>query len=161
MILLIQQRPHLHSRGAKREEFFNKFDSKLRSIPNLWRYKFDSKASLKCFCNKIEATHEASLVNSNRLFMFLLLGISDCQVILIEMLCFLLWYVVCVFNYYVYLVLVLIPKLDCNFLFWFRAFLLCHGMPLGIRVLHGVHLLCTFSVCIFLWALEACLWFPN
>ncbi|XP_038888338.1 uncharacterized protein LOC120078184 isoform X2 [Benincasa hispida] len=59
MVLLIQQRPHLHCTVAKREEFYDKFDSKLRHIPHLYNFKFNSKASLKCFCSKNETTHEA------------------------------------------------------------------------------------------------------
>lgn len=153
MILLIQQPPHLrHSTTAKWEQFFNNFDLKSRPIPHLWSFNFNSKASFKCFCSRNGTTHEAFQVNSKVFFMFLLFGISESQEILIQM-----------FNFVVraYMVLLLIPKFHCNFLFWIRVFLLCHGMPLGITILLGAQWLFTFSVSIFLWALEACLWFPN
>ncbi|XP_022147858.1 uncharacterized protein LOC111016695 [Momordica charantia] len=62
MILLIQQRPRLHPPGARPGEFIERLHSKIKlcPVPQLWRFSFDSKASLKCFCNKNETTHEAS-----------------------------------------------------------------------------------------------------
>ncbi|KAG7011969.1 hypothetical protein SDJN02_26877, partial [Cucurbita argyrosperma subsp. argyrosperma] len=57
MIVLIQELPQLHSTSAKREGFGY---SSLRSIPHQWNFKFNSKASWKCFCNKNETVHEAS-----------------------------------------------------------------------------------------------------
>ncbi|KAL0560494.1 hypothetical protein IC582_000899 [Cucumis melo] len=59
MILLIQHLPHLHSTVAKREQFYDKFYSKLRHFPHLCSFKFNSKAPLKCFCSKNQTTHEA------------------------------------------------------------------------------------------------------
>lgn len=73
MILLIQHLPHLHSTVAKREQFYDKFYSKLRHFPHLCSFKFNSKAPLKCFCSKNQTTHEAFQVNSKKkFFMFLL-----------------------------------------------------------------------------------------
>ncbi|XP_022969190.1 uncharacterized protein LOC111468260 [Cucurbita maxima] len=57
MIVLIQQLPQLHFTGAKREGFGY---SNLRSVPHQWNFKFNSKASWKCFCNKNETIHDAS-----------------------------------------------------------------------------------------------------
>ncbi|KAE8646178.1 hypothetical protein Csa_016009 [Cucumis sativus] len=59
MILLIQHLPHLHSTVAKREQFYDNFDSKLRPFPHLSSFKFNSKPSLRCFCSKDQSTHEA------------------------------------------------------------------------------------------------------
>lgn len=154
MIVLIQQLPQLHSTSAKREGFGY---SSLRSIPHQWNFKFNSKASWKCFCNKNETIHEASQVNPIISLCFYFWGSLIVMKFLLKcfvfnsMRCLCVRVCVCVF----------ISKSDCDFLIWFRVFLLCHRMPLGIMLLLGVQWLFTFSACIFLWALEACLSFPN